>query len=47
VQTGAESSLEQGLALDRELQQRLFQSHDGREGVTAFTQKRKPVFHGR
>ena len=47
VQSGAESSLERGLALERELGQRLFQSHDGREGVAAFTQKRKPIFHGR
>jgi enoyl-CoA hydratase/carnithine racemase len=47
VQSGAESSLEGGLALERELGQRLFQSHDGREGVAAFTQKRKPIFHGR
>jgi enoyl-CoA hydratase len=47
VQSGAESALEQGLALERELQQRLFESHDGKEGLAAFTQKRKPVFQGR
>jgi enoyl-CoA hydratase len=39
--------LEQGLAFERELQQRLFESHDGKEGMAAFTQKRKAIFRGR
>ncbi len=47
VQSGAESALEQGLALDRELQQRLFESGDAREGLAAFIQKRRPSFHAR
>jgi enoyl-CoA hydratase/carnithine racemase len=47
VQSGADASLEQGMALEREMQQRLLQSRDGHEGVAAFTQKRKPVFQGR
>jgi enoyl-CoA hydratase/carnithine racemase len=47
IQSGSESSLEQGLALDRELQRRLFETHDGREGLAAHTQKRKPVFQAR
>jgi enoyl-CoA hydratase len=47
VQTGAEVPLEQGLALERELQQRLFASHDAREGLAAFTQKRDPSFRSR
>ena len=47
VQAGAESSLEQGLSLERELQQRLFASQDAREGLAAFTQKRDPVFRSR
>jgi enoyl-CoA hydratase len=44
VQTGAESSLEEGLALERELQARLLASHDGKEGIAAHTQKRRAIF---
>jgi len=47
VQTGAEISLEQGLALERELQQRLFESADAKEGIGAYVEKRKPSFAGR
>jgi enoyl-CoA hydratase/carnithine racemase len=47
VQTGAESSLDEGMALERELAARLLSSQDGREGLAAYTQKRKPTFHGR
>jgi enoyl-CoA hydratase len=45
--TGAEVGLEQGLALERELQARLFASADAREGLSAFTQKRPARFEGR
>ena len=44
VQTGWEIPLEQGLALERELQQRLFTSDDAREGLAAYVEKRKAKF---
>lgn len=47
VQSGAEIPFEYGLALERELQQQLFQSEDAREGLDAYVNKRKPEFKGR
>lgn len=47
VQTGSDLPLEAGLALERELQQRLFTSADAREGLSAFTGKRPPAFTGK
>jgi enoyl-CoA hydratase/carnithine racemase len=47
VQSGADLSLESGLALERELQQRLFQSEDAQEGIGAFVGKREATFKGR
>jgi enoyl-CoA hydratase len=47
VQSGAEMSVGDGLALERELQQRLFESSDAREGIAANLEKRKPEFTGR
>jgi enoyl-CoA hydratase len=47
VQTGSEISFESALALERELQQQLFQSEDAREGLQAYIEKRKPDFKGR
>ncbi|HEV7893473.1 MAG TPA: enoyl-CoA hydratase-related protein [Pyrinomonadaceae bacterium] len=47
VQTGAEIPFESALALERELQQQLFQSEDAREGLRAYVEKRKPVFKGK
>jgi enoyl-CoA hydratase len=47
VQTGWELPLESALAVERELQQQLFQSEDAKEGLGAYNQKRKPSFSGR
>ena len=47
VQTGAEIPFESALALERELQQQLFQSEDAREGLDAYAGKRKPNFKGK
>jgi len=47
VQTGAEIPFESALALERELQQQLFQSEDSKEGIDAYVGKRKPEFKGR
>src|SRR6266581_5362450 len=47
VQSGAEIPFEYALALERELQQQLFQSEDAKEGLDAYVNKRKPVFKGR
>jgi enoyl-CoA hydratase len=47
VQSGAEIPFEYALALERELQQQLFQSEDAKEGLAAYVEKRKPEFKGR
>ena len=47
VHSGAEAAFTEGLALERELQQQLFESEDAREGLAAHVEKRKPVFKGR
>jgi enoyl-CoA hydratase/carnithine racemase len=47
VQTGAEIPLESALALERELQARLFSSLDAKEGIAAFVEKRTARFEGR
>jgi len=47
VQTGAEISFEAALALERELQQQLFQSEDAKEGLDAYVGKRKAEFKGK
>jgi enoyl-CoA hydratase/carnithine racemase len=47
VQSGAEVPFESGLAIERELQQQLFQSQDAKEGLAAYVEKRKADFKGR
>ena len=47
VQSGLEVTFEQALAIERELQQQLFQSDDAKEGLGAYVEKRKPNFSGR
>src|SRR3954471_6008830 len=47
VQSGWEVPFESALAIERELQQQLFQSDDAKEGLAAYNQKRKPQFAGK
>jgi len=47
VQSGAEAGLFEGLSIERELQQLLFEGEDAREGIAASLEKRKPEFKGR
>jgi enoyl-CoA hydratase len=44
VQTGGELPFQDALAVERELQQLLFQSEDAKEGIAAYVEKRKPQF---
>jgi len=47
VQSGLEMSFSEALSLERELQQRLFESDDAREGIEANLGKRTPCFSGK
>ncbi len=47
VREAAEKPLSEGLAAEKELFLAAFASEDGREGVRAFMEKRKPGFQGR
>ena len=47
VQSGSEAGFGEGLSLERELQQLLFESDDAREGIAANLEKRTPKFSGK
>jgi enoyl-CoA hydratase/carnithine racemase len=47
VQSGAEIPFESALAVERELQQLLFQGEDAKEGLAAYIEKRKGNFTGK
>ena len=47
MQSGAEVSFSESLAIERELQQLLFQSEDAKEGIAAYVEKRKANFQGK
>ena len=47
VCSGAEVPFESALAIERELQQLLFQSQDAKEGISAYVEKRVPAFKGK
>ncbi len=47
VLEGIEEPLTSGLALERELQNRLFITEDAKEGLAAYVEKRPPNFKGR
>ncbi len=46
VQSGTEVPLEYGLAIERELQAKLFASKDAKEGIAAYVEKRVANFQG-
>jgi len=46
VCSGIEVSFSEALAIERELQQQLFQSEDAKEGLSAYVDKRTPKFRG-
>src|SRR3954463_686136 len=47
VQTGWEVPMESALAIERELQQRLFASDDAKEGLAAYVEKRPATFQAK
>jgi enoyl-CoA hydratase/carnithine racemase len=46
VCSGLEVPFTEGLAIEREMQQQLFESQDAKEGLAAYVEKRKPEFKG-
>ncbi|MBP0446163.1 enoyl-CoA hydratase/isomerase family protein [Roseomonas sp. SSH11] len=46
IHRGMDASIDDGLAIEEAAFARIVPSHDAREGVAAFLEKRKPVFQG-
>ena len=47
IYQGMEKPLDEGLALERQLIEPLFNTQDAKEGFTAFSEKRQPVYQGK
>jgi enoyl-CoA hydratase/carnithine racemase len=47
IHRGMDASIDDGLAIEEAAFARIVPTHDAREGVAAFLEKRKPVFLGR
>ncbi len=46
INTGCEADIQTGFILERQIQYSLYASKDWQEGLTAFNEKRKPVYRG-
>ncbi len=46
INKGLDTTVERGLQIEMDVMKELLATNDAREGVTAFIQKRKPVFQG-
>jgi enoyl-CoA hydratase len=47
IHRGMDASIEDGLAIEESAFARIVPTHDAREGVSAFLEKRKPIFQGK